>query len=210
MPLFKITFAGRSSTCFFNFNSYNTSTTRNSDSYNRTRRSVDGVLCGESRRDLALCGTANVVQFTSFHLLGHEETRVVLNNIQGLFNLFSLVHDLDETQDSLGGLYDRLDALAVGVRPRRAALHDILVRTIAAVRVELDVASRHRGSGAKEDSEALLKNVALLAELLQKLSDLEMYCQSHPRSRWTDANPSTGGHHTSPGVPPLPSASGSF
>ena len=154
----------------------------------------------------------DVVESTSFDLLGHEDTRAVLNGIQGLFNLFSLlVHDPYEAPDSLGGLRDRLDALTIGVRPQRATLHDVLVRTIEAVRGELDASTRHRDSDTKEDSEALLKNVALLAELLQKLSDLEMRCQSHPRSRRTNAIPSTGGYHTSPAsVPPLPSASGSF
>ena len=103
---------------------------------------------------------------------------------------------------SLGGLHDCLDALAVGVRSQCAGSHDVLVRTIEAVRGELDGATRHCGSDAREDLEALLKSVALLAELLQKLSDLE--------TRRTDAIPLMAEHHLSPDVLLLSSASGGF
>ena len=66
-----------------------------------------------------------------------------------------LVYSLDETPESLGGLHDRLDALAQPVvRPSRAPLQDVLVHTIEAVRDELDGAARPRGSDAKDDSEA--------------------------------------------------------
>ena len=118
-----------------------------------------------------------------------------------------LVYNLYETPESLGGLHDRLDALAVRVRPQRVTLHDVLVRTIEAVRGELDRAPRHCGSDSSEDSEALLKNMALLAELLQKLSDVEMHRKPRPCSRQTNTALGMRELHPSPGIPPLPSTS---
>jgi len=117
-----------------------------------------------------------------------------------MLDLFSLlVHDIYQLPESLGGLHDRLDTLAIGARAQCAVLHDVLVRTIEAIRGELDEAARHRGL------EAFLENVALLAELLQKLSDLETHRESCRYSRRTDVVPSLGGYHPSPDVPPLPS-----
>ena len=123
-----------------------------------------------------------------------------------MLDLFSLlVHDIYQLPESLGGLHDRLDTLAIGARAQCAVLHDVLMHTIEAIRGELDEAARHRGLDAREDLEAFLENVALLAELLQKLSDLETHRESRRYSRRTDVVPSLGGYHPSPDIPPLPS-----